>query len=350
MKKPDTRLIDQPWPEEGLEYVGECPYCNSRERTLAYKDVQDWSFYCAPGKWNYWDCSQCSAIYLDPRPTKATIGMAYGTYYTHSIGNIKSILQLLKERIRNECWSHWLSADIRPRLHIPKWLGWLLTPLKSRVVEFFGQRELVSLPKGRLMDVGCGNGHMLNFVTKLGWQAIGLEIDPAAVKAARTQGLDVLEGTYERLSEYRQAFDCIVCSHVLEHVYNPQDMLSKLKEALKPGGILLLSLPNANSMLRYHFGENWRGLEAPRHLSIPWMSHLKAKLIEMGFNVTQRQLNLFTTAVESSRIQRRAAKINAYDKKVATMLIADKRLPTDQQADFVQFICLKSENEDITKC
>lgn len=339
MKNPDTSKIDQSWPEDGIEHVEHCPYCGSSERTLAYKDVQDWSFYCAPGKWTYWDCKQCSAIYLDPRPTKATIGQAYGTYYTHSIVN--TTLQSLKERIRNECWSHWLNADISPRLHIPKSLIWLLSPLKARLVEPFGLRELISLPKGRLMDVGCGNGYMLSLATKLGWQAMGLEIDPSAARAARTQGLDVLEGTYERLAEYRQAFDCIVCSHVLEHVHNPKDMLIKLKDALKPDGLLLLSLPNATSMLRYHFGENWRGLEAPRHLSIPSMYQLKAYLEEMGFSVKQRQLNVFPTAVESSRIQRRATKFNAYDKTVEKMLISDKNVETDQQHDFVQFACLK---------
>lgn len=342
IKTADIIKIDQLWPEDGIEQVEHCPYCGSNERKLAYKEVQDWSFYCAPGKWTYWDCKQCSAIYLNPRPTETTVGQAYGAYYTHSIANSKSILQMFKERIKNECWSHWLNVDLSPRLYIPKGLVWLLDLLKSRLIEPFGLRELASLPKKRLMDVGCGNGTMLSLATKLGWQAMGLEIDPAAVRASRTQGLNVLEGTYERLAEYSQAFDCIVCSHVLEHVHNPQDMLIKLKEALKPGGTLLLSLPNATSALRYHFGENWRGLEAPRHLSIPSMHQLKAHLEGMGFSVKERQLNVFPTAVESLRIQRRAAIVNASDKAAEKMLIADQVLVTDQQYDFIQFVCLKN--------
>lgn len=344
MKTADTSKIDQSWPEDGIEQVQHCPYCGSSERELAYKDVQDWSFYCAPGKWTFWDCKQCSALYLNPRPTEATIGQAYGTYYTHNAANKESILQLLKDRIRNECWSQWLNADVNPRLHIPKVLGWLLNPFKSRLAEPFGLSELTSLPKGRLMDVGCGSGHMLSLAKQLGWQAMGLEIDPAAVRAARTQGLNVLEGTYKRLAEYRQSFDCIVCFHVLEHVHSPQDMLIKLKDALKPGGTLLLVLPNATSALRYHFGENWRGLEAPRHLSIPSIDQLKENLEEMGFSVKQWQPNVFPTAVESSRIQRRAAKPNAYDKAVEKMLIAKNEIATDQQHDFIQFVCLLNGN------
>ena len=341
MKNADTTKIEQSWPEDGIEQVQHCPYCGSSERAIAYKDVQDWSFYCAPGKWAYWDCKQCKAIYLNPRPTEATIGRAYETYYTHGTVNNESILQLFKERIRNECWSHWINADVSPRLYLPKALGFLLKPLKSILIEPFGLRELASLPKGALMDVGCGNGNLLSLATKLGWQAMGLEIDPAAVRAARNQGLDVLEGTYERLSEFSQLFDCIVCSHVLEHLHNPQDMLIKLRDALKRGGTLLLSLPNATSALRYHFGENWRGLEAPRHLSIPSMHWLKANLEEMGFTVKQCQRSVFLTAVESSRIRRRAHMSNAYDKAVEKMLIANCTSGSQEEHDFVQFICYK---------
>jgi 2-polyprenyl-3-methyl-5-hydroxy-6-metoxy-1,4-benzoquinol methylase len=226
-------------------------------------------------------------------------------------------------------------------LHIPRSLGWLLSPLKARLVEPFEIAEVVALPKGKLMDVGCGNGRMLSLGRKLGWQAMGLEVDPSAARTARAQGLDVLEGSYTRLAEFRQQFDCIICSHVLEHVHDPQDMLIKLAEALKPGGTLLLSLPNATSLLRRHFGDDWRGLEAPRHLSIPSMSQLEANLREMGFSVRQRQLTRLWTAAESSRIQRRGTRLNTHDKAVAKRLTADTVVSSDQEHDFVQFVCVR---------
>lgn len=342
---PNTSKIDQSWPECGIEQVEHCPYCGSDERELAYKDVQDWSFYCAPGRWTYWDCKRCDAIYLNPRPTAATVGQAYDAYYTHSSASKGSPLKILKERIKNECWSHWFNANISPRLHLPDWLAWLLAPLKSRLFEPFGLRELVDLPKGSLMDVGCGNGDMLGYAKQLGWRTIGLEIDPTAVHAARAQGLNVLNGTYERLSEYRQSFDCIICSHVLEHVHNPQDMLMKLKTALKPGGTLLLSLPNATSVARYHFRENWRGLEAPRHLSIPSVRQLKIDLEAMGFNIKQRQLNAFPTAAASSCISRRAAQPSYCDKKAEKILMVNNVPVAYEQQDFVEFVCLKMTNK-----
>jgi SAM-dependent methyltransferase len=191
------------------------------------------------------------------------------------------------------------------------------------------------------MDVGCGNGYTLSLAKRLGWQTVGLEVDTAAVRAARAQGLDVEEGSYVWLADFRQVFDCIICSHVLEHVHDPQDMLHRIAEALKPGGTLLLSLPNATSLVRSHFGDDWRGLEAPRHLSIPSMCQLEANLREIGFSVRQRQINGLWTAAESSRIQRRGTRINAHDRVVAKTLTANAVLSSDQEHDFVQFVCIR---------
>jgi len=194
------------------------------------------------------------------------------------------------------------------------------------------------------MDVGCGNGYTLSLAKRLGWQAMGLEVDPSAVRVARAQGLYIQQGSYARLADLRQVFDCIICSHVLEHVHDPQDMLHRLAGALNPGGTLLLSLPNATSLVRSHFGDNWRGLEAPRHLSIPSMSQLETNLREIGFSVRQRQLNHLWTAAESSRIQRRGIRINAHDKAVAKMLAANAALSSDRRYDFVQFICVRDRH------
>lgn len=234
MKIPDTSIIDQSWPENELEHANACPYCGSKERTLAYKDVQDWSFYCAPGKWTYWDCKGCEALYLSPRPTEASIGKAYVSYYTHQSTALNST-QNLKAKLKHECLSHWFNINIQPRFNLPKFLGFLLRPLKSYIAIPFGLEQLVNLPKGKLLDVGCGSGASLKLAAQLGWSVTGLEIDSAAVKVARGLGLNVTEGDYRQLAQFTDSFDCIVCSHVLEHVYNPLEMLTLLTKLLRPG-------------------------------------------------------------------------------------------------------------------
>jgi hypothetical protein len=65
------------WPESGLEYLNHCPLCQSPTRTILHDDLQDKVFFCAPGIWKMWRCDNCHSGYLDPRPNKKTIGLAY---------------------------------------------------------------------------------------------------------------------------------------------------------------------------------------------------------------------------------------------------------------------------------
>lgn len=334
MKNP----IDQAWPVDGLEQVNFCPFCNSQHRTLAYSAVQDWAFNCAPGKWNYWDCMTCESLYLDPRPTLSTIGAAYAKYYTHTNSEPTSLLSRLKTLTRNQCLSIILNTSIQPRLHLPKMCNSLFALISNRITVPFGWMELAKLPKGRFIDVGCGAGLTVNIAQQLGWQAAGLELDPAAVSEAKRTGLDILEGTYELLAQYPNQFDCIMSSHVLEHVHSPLDMLIKMKTALKPDGVLLITLPNATSPLRYHFGTNWRGLEAPRHLAIPSEPYLIELLTELGFKVESRSDGDLPTAAESFRIARRGAAIDKQDIAMAQKLkISPSTKPSCN--DFIKLVC-----------
>lgn len=283
MKIAERSVIDQDWPNEGLEFVGKCPYCGTSQRTQAYVDVQDWAFCCAPGKWQYWDCCQCRSLYLDPRPTPETIGMAYKVYYTHGVSRYKNIYSNFRDRVRNELWYAWYKINIVPRLGASFVFKWLLYPFKRLLAEPFLQIQLNRLPKGRLLDVGCGAGLVLEHAQQLGWVAEGIEVDLAAVQAASDAGLKVIHGTFEQISRFNQEFDCVVCSHVLEHVHNPLNLLHLLKGVLKPGGNLILVLPNAFSSVRKDFGKYWRGLEAPRHLGIPSSEYILSLLNNMGF-------------------------------------------------------------------
>jgi 2-polyprenyl-3-methyl-5-hydroxy-6-metoxy-1,4-benzoquinol methylase len=335
---PSTAIIDKCWPIESLETVDCCPYCGSADRRIAHQDVQDWSFYCAPGKWTYWICNSCDSLHLNPRPTQQSIRSAYSSYYTHR-DKRESLLEKIGERIRNEYWSCTLNADFRPRLHLSGTLNRIVSLL--RLSEPFVLKELASLPGGRLMDVGCGDGDMLKFAEALGWNSVGLEVDSVAVQVARSRGLGVVEGTYSRLLEYGEVFDCIICSHVLEHVHEPIDMISNLSKALKPTGVLLLSLPNASSKLREHFGNDWRGLEAPRHLTIPSLRRLEAILRTAGFSVRQVLRQPIATAVESARIQRRGVRITRKDIAAERRLASHLEFSSGDDYDFLELVCVR---------
>ena len=334
----NSQRIDQAWPSDELENVDACPYCAATDRTLAYKDVQDWSFYGAAGKWSYWNCSACEALYLNPRPTEASIGKAYTTYYTHSAGG-ESLFQRLKLRLKNECLFHWVGADVSPRLRLPAIFAFFSLPLKKYMYIPFDLACLVKLAKGKLLDVGCGSGGKLLQAKQLGWDTTGLEIDPNAVKVAKEAGLNVIQGDFHQLERWTNEFDCIVCSHVLEHVHKPVELLMMISNALKPKGILILSLPNAKSHVRDTFGDSWRGLEAPRHLGIPSLE----KMLELLKNLNYTEIKQFdiynSTISESIRIMNNRS-IN-YSSIVDIKHIAAKNSP-NKKSDFIQIIAKKA--------
>lgn len=340
MKKYNDSVIDRIWPIEELESVDHCPYCASNLRTLAYKDAQDWCFYSAPGKWTYWDCNECNALYLNPRPKEATISKAYSKYYTHN-SSVVSFKQKFKTRLRNEHLSHRFNINLLPRFNLPRVFNRVLMMLKSFVVIPFGFEQLIKLPKRKLIDVGCGSGTTLKLAKELGWSVTGLEIDIEAVRVARSFGLDVIEGDYRNLEQISNKFDCIICSHVLEHVYNPVDMLNLLISKLAPSGILLLSLPNSQSHVREQFGENWRGLEAPRHIAIPSLSWLRDFLKKNGYFVEQMQSLHDLTSVASNQIMTaRSKEIKVTFPKSIFYKLSSELTPEDK-CDFIQFVCSK---------
>lgn len=331
-------MVSEAWPPQGLETVSQCPYCGHAQRSLAFGNVQDWAFGCAPGRWTYWDCDHCRSLYLDPRPTPETISLAYARYYTHTTSVSKPSVRI-KQRLRNEIWFHTLGADLTPRLRFPRALSPWMHLLRPYVAEPFGLRQLAQLPKGLLIDVGCGNGDKLRLASQLGWRTWGIEVDAEAVRAAQAQGLEVRQGGYSELVQAPELADCIVCSHVLEHVHEPLALLRLLRSSLKPGGTLLLSTPNACSHLRNVYGPYWRGLEAPRHLAIASHSWLMGYLRAIGFECEQIASFDAECAVESERMRRGADRATPTNSRAARQLLSRQREVPLEHVDAIQLVC-----------
>jgi|GEM_PF-507441 len=338
----NTAVIEKNWPLHGLESVFACPYCGAAGKSLAYRDVRDWSFGCAAGGWSYWACDGCRALYLDPRPTPDAMSNAYGTYYTHADTAKTHLLAAFKQRLKNEFLSARFARPIGPGFWLPGWTASFVKLLARWVAEPFGMRQLAGLASGFLIDVGCGNGDALKLARQWGWRTLGIELDPTAVAAARAQGLDVMEGSYEELARYEGKADCIICSHVIEHVHHPLRLLKLLLASLAPSGVLLLSAPNASSHLRDHYGENWRGLEAPRHLAIPDAGWLISWLREQGLACTQVPSHNKVMIIESERIRRRGSTTIRADLKTARKVALMNQNASLQTQDIVQVVCCKA--------
>lgn len=286
---------DQPWPANELERVSSCPVCGSADRKLLHENLIDNVFYCAPGKWTSWRCSECRCSYLDPRPSQASIHLAYGTYYTHQEAAPKSSYAALspfrkfRRRLVNGYTNWRYSTDELPATRMGRFALMIAWPLKTRLDREY--RHLPRLPAGgsSLLDVGCGNGSFLQIARACGWNVVGIDPDPKAVANGLRQGLNVIQGGIEHFEGKSAMFDVITLNHVIEHVHDPVAVLKACYRLLKPTGSLWLETPNIDSLGHRHYMKNWRGLETPRHLVLFNQNSLTKALTEAGFSGSRRQ-------------------------------------------------------------
>jgi 2-polyprenyl-3-methyl-5-hydroxy-6-metoxy-1,4-benzoquinol methylase len=143
------------------------------------------------------------------------------------------------------------------------------------------------LAGGSILDVGCGSGFFLRALDGAKWKRFGVEMSEAAAKAAeRAVGSGhVYAGTLTQSAWADSTFDVVTFWSALEHTNEPRANLSKAKRLIKPGGSLIVQLPNIASYQTHFFQGDWFLLDAPRHryhFSLPLLDSL---LTEMGFEV-----------------------------------------------------------------
>lgn len=287
--------IHDMWPQNGLEGVESCPVCGSGERNLLHSDLTDRVFFCAPGKWSLYKCSNCGSAYLDPRPTTDTIHLAYSNYYTHTppnkkssnnLGRLRRIRKSMANGYRN--WKYGTEYTPANKLGIP--VAFLAPGLRHRLEEGFRNISKAK-PGERLLDVGSGNGEFLEIAQDMGYETYGVDPDPKAVESAVSRGLNVRLGGIEEYEDMLETFDVITMNHVIEHVHDPYKILLTVYRLLKPGGLLWLSTPNIMSFGYKKYKHNWRGLEPPRHLHIFNWDSLINLLKKSGFNSIEKIIN-----------------------------------------------------------
>lgn len=117
--------------------------------------------------------------------------------------------------------------------------------------------------KGNLLDIGAGTGDFLAYAKSKKWEVIGIEPNQKAKELAQKKGVSFVENT-EELSN--NSFDVITMFHVLEHVPDLDKQLSELKRICKPGGFIVVAVPNFKSYDAKHYKEFWAAYDVPRHL------------------------------------------------------------------------------------
>ncbi|HEV2820437.1 MAG TPA: class I SAM-dependent methyltransferase [Solirubrobacteraceae bacterium] len=121
-------------------------------------------------------------------------------------------------------------------------------------------------PPGRLLDAGAGRGRFVESARAAGYEAHGLEPSARGVSAARAAfGLELVRAGIEDAAVDPGSLDAVTLWHVLEHLDDPGEALARVGDWLRPGGAVLVGVPNAASLQARLGGPVWLHLDVPRH-------------------------------------------------------------------------------------
>ena len=218
---------------------GSCALCGSGTGALLAAGY-DFEYLTTRDEFSFWRCS-CGGTFLNPRPAPSELPAIYPeNYYSY---NFEDKLGPLVMRFK------------------------ALTE-KAKVAAYMPYLR----PGARVLDIGCGDGHVLRQLAD-GYpdplQLEGVEFSEHGVAATRQAGYTVHVGAIEEVVLPQRSFDLIIMNQLIEHVREPKAVLRKIASALAPGGHLFIETPNIDSWDARLFRKRyWGGYHLPRHFHL----------------------------------------------------------------------------------
>jgi SAM-dependent methyltransferase len=136
--------------------------------------------------------------------------------------------------------------------------------------------------RGRLLDFGCADGYFLELARADGWEVTGLEISAEMAETASARLSTLIVTSPDQLPPGE--FDAITLWEVLEHLPDPVAELQRLAQRLRPGGILMLSTPNAGHWQAVQMPDRWTAYRPPAHLILFTVGSLRVVLEKAGLS------------------------------------------------------------------
>lgn len=224
-----------------------CPICGTRpfRRAHTVRDRLSHTRHQGAGEksgpqeatYNIVACSSCGLLYLNPRPSADTLQTYYKTeaYDPHrrSGGGLT---------------------------------GYFFRLVRPCAIRWKASRVARSRNPGKLLDIGCGTGEFLDYMSSIGWTVFGVENDAEAAGTARSFGHQVVVRDPAEVDLPDTEFDLITFWHSLEHLPHLQETADRISSLMKPGGILAIAVPNPDSLDARFYRSRWAAWDAPRHL------------------------------------------------------------------------------------
>lgn len=217
-----------------MKKMESCIICGE-DQFVHYLDCKD--HFLSKQTFSIVECVRCGFRFINPRPLTGELGKYYKSenYISHS-GTRKGFINKIYLLARK-----------------------FTLKRKYNIVQAFKS-------SGSMLDIGCGSGELLNLFQEKGWKIVGVEPDELVRNAAISRySLDIREeASLKKITD--GSFDVVTMWHVLEHVPGLVDRVKEVKRLLKNDGILVVAVPNSNSMDAKIYGEHWAAYDVPRHL------------------------------------------------------------------------------------
>lgn len=156
---------------------------------------------------------------------------------------------------------------------------------RERTVRRRAKRILKLVPEGsRVLEIGARSGE-LGVLLRDRVRYSGIELDRASTEAARAAGLDVVRASLVEFVNLQAAYDAVVMYDVVEHLPNPHDAVARIRELVRPGGFLVLTTPDTESLTALVCGQRWSAHKVPEHIVLYSRTALVELLENSGFEI-----------------------------------------------------------------
>lgn len=213
---------------------------------------------------NIVECLNCSLVYINPRPAESSLSSFYPADF------------LAYQFVKVDSVNLW---NFRSRL-----VNFIIDNISKQRISFL-KKKLDFNKNLKLSDFGCGKGFFLKRLKSISNFTIsGFDFDKETVDYCIEQGLNVSQQTINSIN-HTASFDVVTMWHFLEHTLSPLAAIRKVRDVLVPSGLVIIIVPNWNSLENKLFGKNSFLLDPPRHLYQFSEQTLCSTLTREGFEI-----------------------------------------------------------------
>jgi 2-polyprenyl-3-methyl-5-hydroxy-6-metoxy-1,4-benzoquinol methylase len=205
------------------------------------------------------ECENCHLVRTNPVPTDSELEKYYALpYYGSGTDKFIGVAETL-----TYCSNYLRSRSILSHIH--------------------GSKRFPANAPIKILDIGCGRGHLLKILQQKGFDCHGIERADFP-KDNEIGDIHIYKQEIEDVGFSENFFDTVLIWHVLEHVSDPISMVREATRILRPGGLLTIAVPNFGSFQARFFREDWFHLDLPRHIHHFTPAILLRILDENGFS------------------------------------------------------------------